>query len=85
MTIPSSTFARSPEFQPAGAALHDVAAQFEAMLMKEAFAPLCKAMGFYGDEVVAVAAQAMIRGAGAALTGPLEAAMDSTARAGMAR
>ena len=31
----------------------EVAAQFEALLFKDAFAPLAKAMGFYGDAVVA--------------------------------
>jgi hypothetical protein len=29
-------------------------------------------MGFYGDTIVAVASEAMLRGAGAGLTGPLE-------------
>ncbi len=30
----------------------EVAAQFDAMLMQAAFAPLAKALGFYGDAVV---------------------------------
>ena len=42
-------------------ATRDAAASFEALLVREAFAPLAKAMGFYGDTVVAAAAQAIAR------------------------
>jgi hypothetical protein len=58
----------------------EVAVQFEALLFKEAFAPLAKAMGFYGAAVVAAAAQWMTRDASAGLSGPLEAAIESAAR-----
>ena len=85
---PESSTSRSASQAPAGsdsAALRDVAAQFEALLFKEAFAPLSKAMGFYGDAVVTAAAQAMMRSAGNGLTGPLEAAMSSAARDGLSQ
>jgi hypothetical protein len=63
----------------------EVAAQFEALLFKDAFAPLAKAMGFYGDAVVAAAVQSMTRGAGMSLSAPLEAAIESAAREDVAR
>jgi hypothetical protein len=63
----------------------DVAAQFEALLFKEAFAPLAKAMGFYGDSVVSAAAQSMTRSADTGLADPLAAAMDCAARDGAQR
>ena len=37
----------------------DAATQFEALLLAQAFAPLAKAIGFYGDTVVASATRAM--------------------------
>jgi hypothetical protein len=87
ITVPQVPLARAaiatPAQHPAApeeAALHEVAAQFEALLFKEAFAPLSKAMGFYGDTVVAAAAQAMMRSVGPGLRDPLEAAMSSAAR-----
>jgi hypothetical protein len=77
---------------PANAVVHDsdarrsgareVAAQFEALLFREAFAPLSKAMGFYGDIVAGVVAQAMVRGAGAGLTAPLERVIEGKPRGG---
>ncbi len=42
-------------------AARDAAASFEALLLQQAFAPLAKAIGFYGDAVVAAATRAMMR------------------------
>jgi hypothetical protein len=76
----SQTTSTAPE--PAGAHTpnRELAAQFAALLFKEAFAPLAKAIGFYGDFVVAAAAQSTFRESGAALTGPFEHAIDSATR-----
>jgi hypothetical protein len=65
---------------PVRAERREVAAQFEALLLQAAFAPLAKAIGFYGDAVVAAAAQSMTRAAGDGLTGPLDRAIESAAR-----
>ena len=56
-------------------AARDAAASFEALLVREAFAPLAKAMGFYGDTVVAAAAQAIARSERGGLTDRLERSM----------
>jgi hypothetical protein len=53
----------------------DAAVAFEGLLVATAFAPLAKAMGFYGDLVVASAARAVARDAGGALTDTLERAL----------
>ncbi|GAC1497250.1 MAG: hypothetical protein NVS4B5_22190 [Vulcanimicrobiaceae bacterium] len=37
-----------------------VAANIEALLFRETFAPLAKAIGFYGETVVAAATRAMV-------------------------
>jgi hypothetical protein len=58
----------------------ELAARFEALLLQSAFAPLAKAIGFYGDTVVGVAAQAMLRGAGSGLTAQLERSLESATR-----
>jgi hypothetical protein len=39
-------------------------------------------MGFYGDIVAGVVAQAMVRGASGGLTAPLERAIEGVARGG---
>jgi hypothetical protein len=78
---PARTVAHDADTRRSGA--REVAAQFEALLFREAFAPLSKAMGFYGDIVTGVVAQAMVRGAGAALTAPLERAIEGIARDGV--
>lgn len=39
----------------------EVAAQFEAMLMQSAFAPLAASLGFYGDVVVGSVARDVAR------------------------
>jgi hypothetical protein len=62
------------------ATVRELAARFEALLLQSAFAPLAKAIGFYGDTVVGVAAQAMLRGAGGSLTEQLERSLDSATR-----
>lgn len=61
-------------------ATRDVAASFEALLVREAFAPLANAMGFYGDTVVAAAAQTMARAQRGGLTDRLERAMAPAAQ-----
>jgi hypothetical protein len=64
--------AAAPPALPNRPTARELAVRFEALLLQRAFAPLAKAMGFYGDTIVAVASEAMLRGAGAGLTGPLE-------------
>jgi hypothetical protein len=76
-TVPEPAHARTPN--------RELAAQFAALLFKEAFAPLAKAMGFYGDLVVAAAAQSTFRDCGAAVTGPFERAIESATRDAAAR
>ena len=58
-----------------GRSVRDAAASFEALLVREAFAPLAKAMGFYGDTVVAAAAQAIARNERGGLTDRFERSM----------
>ncbi len=53
-TVPDPPIARA-------AVARDAAASFEALLLQQAFAPLAKAIGFYGDAVVAAATRAMLR------------------------
>jgi hypothetical protein len=55
----------------------EVVAQFTALLFAEAFKPLSKAMGFYGDIVVASATQAMTRSERGGLTDHLERALEA--------
>jgi hypothetical protein len=57
-----------------------IAAQFEALLLKEAFTSLATAIGFYGDAVVEAAAHAMTSREGDGLTGPLERAIEAANR-----
>ncbi len=38
-----------------------VSADFEALILQSAFAPLAKSMGFYGDVVVGIATRALVR------------------------
>ncbi len=60
--------------------LRDVAAQFDALILKAAFAPLGAALGFYGDMVVAEATQTIAREERGGLTDGLVAALDSAER-----
>ncbi len=64
-----------------GDTAREVAAQFEALLIREAFAPLAKAIGFYGESAVTVAAQAMARAGVAGLTDRFASAIASPAEA----
>jgi hypothetical protein len=41
--------------------VRELAAGFEAMLLQAAFAPLAKAIGFYGETVVGIATRSMLR------------------------
>lgn len=50
----------------------EVAAQFEAMLMQSAFAPLAASLGFYGDAVVGSVAREVARDARGGLGDALE-------------
>jgi hypothetical protein len=52
----------------------ELAAGFEAMLLQAAFAPLAKAIGFYGETVVGIATQSILRD-GAGLTPAFERAL----------
>ncbi len=58
---------------PPGSAPREVAAQFEALLMKSVFAPVARALGFYGDLVVGEVATAVARQERAGLTDRLVA------------
>jgi hypothetical protein len=51
------------------------AAQFAGLLLQEAFKPLAKALGFYGDIVVSASAQAIARSEQSGLTDALARAM----------
>lgn len=55
----------------------EVAAAFNALLLGETFAPLAKAMGFYGDTVVGLAARSMARSERGGMTDRLERAIES--------
>jgi hypothetical protein len=58
---PSASPSREPA-SPAPSADREVAAQFEALLLRTALAPVAKAMGFYGDLVVSEATRDIARG-----------------------
>ncbi len=55
----------------------EVAAAFNALLFGEAFKPLAKAMGFYGDTVVGLVTQTMARRERSGLTDRLERAIEA--------
>ncbi len=63
-TVPElrSGEAAVPRSQSAASRSRDVAATFEALLMKSAFGPVSRALGFYGDLVVGEVAQTVARG-----------------------
>jgi hypothetical protein len=46
---------------PSRPSVREIPAAFEAMLLQAAFAPLAKAIGFYGETVVSVATESMLR------------------------
>ncbi len=56
-------------------AARTVAADFEALILQSAFAPLAKSIGFYGDVVVGIATRSLVRGAGDDFTDTLERAL----------
>ncbi len=58
----------------------DAAATFGAMLMREAFAPIAKSLGFYGDTLVGLVAQKMARSERGGLTDRLERAIEDASR-----
>jgi hypothetical protein len=49
--------------------VREVAAQFAALLLQEAFKPLAASLGFYGDAVTASVAQSIARNERGGLTG----------------
>jgi len=57
-----------------------VAAEFEALLFAQAFAPLAKAMGFYGETVVGAATRTLVRNERGGLVDHLERALESSAQ-----
>jgi hypothetical protein len=63
----------------------DVAADFTALLFAQAFAPLAKAIGFYGESVVAEATRAMARSERGGLTDHLDRALENASRSGIMR
>ena len=58
-SIRSDSRANVGEPKPADASERAVAAEFEAILFQAVFTPVAKAMGFYGDAVVAEATRAL--------------------------
>ncbi len=58
----SQTISTVPNAAPPSSRAREVAARFDALLMAAAFKPLAAAIGYYGDLVVGVATQAMVRG-----------------------
>lgn len=54
-----------------------VSADFEALILQSAFAPLAKSMGFYGDVVVGIATRAIVRSGGDDFTSTLERALSA--------
>ena len=60
--------------------LREAAAAFSALLFGEAFKPLAKAMGFYGDSVIGLAAQSMARNERGGMTDRLELAIEAASR-----
>ncbi len=54
-----------------------VSADFEALILQSAFAPLAKSMGFYGDVVVGIATRAIVRSSGDDFTSALERALSA--------
>ncbi|GAC1299975.1 MAG: hypothetical protein NVSMB19_05580 [Vulcanimicrobiaceae bacterium] len=83
----SPTTSTVPNLQPgdgSGAAVpsraREVAAAFNALLLAEAFKPLTKTMGFYGDTVVGIVARTMARDERGGLTDRLESALAAAAR-----
>jgi hypothetical protein len=60
---------------PANGPLRDAAAQFAGLVWQEAFRPLGRALGFYGDLVVSAAGLALARGESGGLADELVRAL----------
>lgn len=58
----------------------EVAAAFEGMLLREAFAPLAKPMGFYGDLVLEAGSRAIAERPHAGLAAALQSLIERTRR-----
>ncbi len=54
-----------------------VSADFEALILQSAFAPLAKSMGFYGDAVVGIATRALLRSQSDDFANTLERALSA--------
>ncbi len=70
-----------PPIADSANAARTVAADFEALILQSAFAPLSKSMGFYGDVVVGIATRSLVHGAGDDFTDTLERALSADGRA----
>lgn len=62
----------APEPPAARDATREAAAQFAAELTRVAFAPLARALGFYGDAALAAASQSIARRETGGLTDEIE-------------
>ncbi len=65
---------------PNASRAREVAAAFNALLVAEAFKPLAKAIGFYGDTVVGLVAETMARGERGGMTDRLERAIEAASQ-----
>lgn len=77
-TVPNAVGAHAPSL-PDGR-LREAAASFSAMLLRDAFAPLGKALGFYGDTVVGLVTQTLARNERGGLTDRLERSLEDATR-----
>ena len=75
----SQTISTVPNREPPARA-REVASQFNALLIGVAFKPLASAMGFYGELVVASAAQSIAREERGGLSDRLERAIEAAGR-----
>jgi hypothetical protein len=73
----SPTTSTVPSVSGSAPPAREVAAQFAALLFAQAFAPLSKAMGFYGETVVASAMQNLARNERGGLVDHLERALEA--------
>ena len=74
----SQTIFTAPNAPVAPNAPREVAAEFAAELTRVAFAPLAKALGFYGDAAVSATAMSIARHETGGLTDELERIIGET-------
>jgi hypothetical protein len=77
-----SDVGRSAESAPSPdpANVRDLAARFEALVMREAFAPLSRALGFFGDSAVTSALESVARSERGGLADALTHALSAEGR-----